>query len=999
MGDGAMAAPTSVDQVEQLVKRLYLPGTPTVITAIDDQLKLLQHSPQGWQLADALLASPDQNVRFFAALTFQIKLNNDGTKLDAPTAHAVLTRLISWTVRLERAGEGDLVRKKLCAALGTYFLKSPIPWNRPLLHLAASFQQGDALQEEQLPAAHDAFDQFLPLLSESQLIIMLQLCGQLATDATKVDTTSPESAQVHNQMEQLVQDASRLMRSALDRPMRPLSGKVKAETLVCFLNWVNYAQPMWPSKPDALQHLRQLVVPLVGLLTDELLQFEAMDVFRDILESYTSFFQPQHMDVITTVIQEHVQSRLLQGLQDMEPEVLPVAQLVIAHGIANIQHIVENPEQNGATLQLIFAILQAPGYPGDEDEVSIHTIEFWNTYIEYVNDVTYSNTSTETQQPWVMQAKATCTNLTAVLWRKMKTPEAEIAKEWTDAESEGFKEFRMDASDLMLSIYVFLGSGMLQQLINLALNALQSQNWQDLEAALFCINTLADNVLEEQAAEDMLLAIFRSPLYRIVGDFSISMPTQARRTAVDTLGAYGQYIERHAEFLPDTLRFLFASLENHGLCLSAAKSIASLCSTCRSSLTGELDGFLAQYNRFAESETSEPYTNEKVIGAIAAIIQAVTPDSAKARPLCALLDIVDGMIASARQFGQQSNPDMADVIGTSAIECLAAIGKNLQSEDDTPIDLYEDQVKPKDQQSFWLSQDGLAIQNRILASCQNVRQLLPTSSEVIEGICKVLKSGYAETEPGPFVFPPSYTVAFLKTCSTSTPNVETVLSMTGTLVLQYSRKDQPQIDDVVTDIYQHVVTFVQALQEPTNDPGVAQGCIDVFNRMNPRYTHILLDASGTGESTQLVLNFALKALDGHDLMPKRAACDFWAHIVKPTTPPHDEAIRQRLSQAVIAYGPPLSQALMNQITGRGQRSELEQLCGPLKALISTQPAAKTWIEAALSQITPPNPSANDEAEKQRFVAAIVGVRGDTRKTRDLVKNFYAACRGTVVAYS
>lgn len=827
---------------------------------------------------------------------------------------------------------------------------------------------------------------------------MLWLSGQLATDATKVETTSPASAQVHDQMELLVQDASRLMHYALDQPVGPNTTKVKAESLVCFLNWVNYAQPMWPNKPDALQYLRQLVIPLASLLTDELLQSEAMDVFRDILESYTSFFQPQHMDLITTIIREHVQSRLVQGLRDMEPEVLPVAQLVIAHGIANIQQIVEHPEKDATTLQLIFAILQAPGYPGDEDEVSIHTIEFWNTYIEFVNEVTYSNTSTETEQSWVNQAKTTCTSLTTLLWQKMKTPEAEVAKEWTDAESEGFKEFRMDASDLMLSVYLFLGSGMLQQLVDLALGALQNQEWQDLEAALFCINTLADNVLEEQAAEDMLLGIFRSPLYRIVGDFNVTMPTQARRTAVDTLGAYGQYIERHAEFLPDTLRFLFASLENPGLYLSAAKSIALLCSTCRTSLTGELDGFLAQYNRFAQSETSEPYTNEKVIGAIAAIVQAVSPDSAKAQPLCALLDIVDGMIASARQYGEQSNSAMAETLGVSAIDCLAAIGKNLQSEDDTPVDLYEDTPHSKDQNSYWLSQEGQAIQNRILASCQTVRQLLPASSEVIEGVCKVLKSGYAEAEPGPFVFPPSYTVAFLKTCTIATPNVETALSMIGTLVLQYSRKDQPQIDNEVGEVYRHVVTFIQALQEPSKDPGVSQGCIDVFNRMNPRYTHIFLDASGTGETTQLVLDFILKALDGLDLMPKRASCDFWSHLIKPNTPPADQAVRERLSRVIAAYGPPLAQALMNQVTGRGQRSELEQLCEPLKALVSTQPSSKAWLEAALTQISPANPSANDEAEKRRFVASLAGVRGDTRKTRDLVKDFYAVCRGTVPSY-
>lgn len=65
----------------QLVKQFYQPGNPAVIAAIDDQLKKLQHSPEGWQLADALLASQDANVRFFAALTFQVKLNNDGSVL------------------------------------------------------------------------------------------------------------------------------------------------------------------------------------------------------------------------------------------------------------------------------------------------------------------------------------------------------------------------------------------------------------------------------------------------------------------------------------------------------------------------------------------------------------------------------------------------------------------------------------------------------------------------------------------------------------------------------------------------------------------------------------------------------------------------------------------------------------------------------------------------------------------------------------------------------
>lgn len=72
-------APRSVSDVEELVKRLYSAGSPQLITGIDERLKQLQRSSEGWQIADALLASDDPQVRFFGALTFQVKLNNDGS--------------------------------------------------------------------------------------------------------------------------------------------------------------------------------------------------------------------------------------------------------------------------------------------------------------------------------------------------------------------------------------------------------------------------------------------------------------------------------------------------------------------------------------------------------------------------------------------------------------------------------------------------------------------------------------------------------------------------------------------------------------------------------------------------------------------------------------------------------------------------------------------------------------------------------------------------------
>lgn len=68
---------SSFNHVERLVQQLYLPGTPQQIVEIQNNLQQLQRSDQGWQLADTLLQSQDEKVRFFGALTFTIKINSD----------------------------------------------------------------------------------------------------------------------------------------------------------------------------------------------------------------------------------------------------------------------------------------------------------------------------------------------------------------------------------------------------------------------------------------------------------------------------------------------------------------------------------------------------------------------------------------------------------------------------------------------------------------------------------------------------------------------------------------------------------------------------------------------------------------------------------------------------------------------------------------------------------------------------------------------------------
>lgn len=65
------------NQLGQLVQQLYLAGSPQNVSRLENVLQRMQRSPQGWQLAEALLQSGDSQVRFFGALTFMIKIKLD----------------------------------------------------------------------------------------------------------------------------------------------------------------------------------------------------------------------------------------------------------------------------------------------------------------------------------------------------------------------------------------------------------------------------------------------------------------------------------------------------------------------------------------------------------------------------------------------------------------------------------------------------------------------------------------------------------------------------------------------------------------------------------------------------------------------------------------------------------------------------------------------------------------------------------------------------------
>lgn len=895
-------------------------------------------------------------------------------------------------VRLIRQGEKALVSKKLCSALTTYFLQAPSLWRNPLLHLALSLQHGDSVDAppESAPAARMVAA--ISTFDEPRIRALLWFSEILADEVSKISTRSQANAVYHTEMDITALHACELIRFALSQPER----EVRADALLAFQSWVNYVQPVWQNQNPAIEPLRSLIGPASECLRDDVMFVEALDMFRDILDSYMTFFRTQHMEFLAQIIMERIQPKLDQYIaSNDDSSAQPLVQFVVAYGCANIQQVIEDPRNmlcSRIVIDTLMTIIRHEGIPGDDDELSIHTVEFWNTYIEYINDVLYSGDVDAPEQPWIDEARKALTEAVELLFRKLWIPPTDIASNWSDQERESFKEFRLDSTDLMLSIFVFLGKDMLEILVQNAIESLGARLWEGVEAALFCLNTLSDNVLEDGNNETVIEPIFRSNLFAQISDFEQNIPTPTRRTAIDMLGSYGQYIERHPEFLGDTVRFLFASLEVPALANTAAKSIDLLCSTCRRDLTSELPGFLSQYQRFLNSPTNESYPKQKVIGAIACIIQALTPESAKAEPLLALLSTIEKDVEETKRCAAAQNDEMAKSIGVSALECLACVGKGLQVPDDVVTDLTGDGDQASDQPEFWQSEVGQEIQRRII-SCLYVLQVIGNSSDAVDAACQVLRSGFAETQPGPFVLPPMVTVNFLQQCSLATPQLEAVLSTTCMLITSNSHNPSKLSNPDAKELYRAVTSFATQLGTSNTDPEVASSCIEIWTRMMPQFAHILLE-----NLTESILGFTLSALEGSHTFPKRHACDFWAKISKPQSASISPEIQSRIDQVNAVYGPKVVLVLTFQIGGQAQRSDLDFLCEPLKAMSLHQGQLRNWMVQALED--PRFPAANvDGAAKGRFLSQFMAARGDGRFIKEVVRSFWAACKGTVTSYS
>lgn len=183
-------------------------------------MQSLQRSQQGWQFADALLQSQDANVRFFGALTFTIKINQDWNSLKEADATQLLYRLVEWLVQFTKSQESTLVIRKLCSALIAYYLRPSGAWKRCIRHLLVSFNAGQPIPFDQLSAQRTPISSLFNTLNGTQRQAILWFASGLVEEVNKADSASIQSYKYYERVSTNIADVADLLHHSIGAASR-----------------------------------------------------------------------------------------------------------------------------------------------------------------------------------------------------------------------------------------------------------------------------------------------------------------------------------------------------------------------------------------------------------------------------------------------------------------------------------------------------------------------------------------------------------------------------------------------------------------------------------------------------------------------------------------------------------------------------------------------------------------------------------------------------------
>lgn len=548
------------------------------------------------------------------------------------------------------------------------------------------------------------------------------------------------------------------------------------------------------------------------------------ELLVDVLSTYPALLSDDHFNLLATLlVSPWADERYRCLLQpDRGFDSVLFGQLLLAFGEEKCQWLMQSDDpRSRALLSKLCGLLGSDGYPATENSIFVPAVEFWSTFTENMSDVVHLDNPSRT--PWADAALLHVQEAVSMACHKITYPPSAELSQWDASDRSGFSDARKDVIDLLQSAYALCGHQLVSTFSGLILSAVDDSAWLQLETAAFCLAGLSDCAMDDSRLDQALKAVFGSSLFSILSSPDNDIPVRTKQTCLHLVEQYTEYFERNIPSLAPALRLLFTMLGNSSMVASASRTILRLCSSCRYHLHSEAYGFLHEFQALVERQVLDCISSERILASIASIAQAV-PDAHRKYNTCSkLLEFIEDDSACAKQlaqlqpstkvpcYSQRCMENSADEspglhIALKTLRCLIGVGKGFQSPTESAIDLdvgkasfigYDSQLE--------------RLHKQIMKIIMDIEAAFGSNTEISELVCAVLRCGFSESEPGPFVLGLEDVTCFLVHHNEHVPRPGLFVSAACSFLSSLHLRGKPDIRELYTALLLWVVRLLRQL--------------------------------------------------------------------------------------------------------------------------------------------------------------------------------------------
>lgn len=962
----------TLDNLEKAICHFYSNGSSQ--NELNEWLTSAQSSRQAWVFSWQLLdRSKSVEVQYFGASTLRIKISRYWNEVP-PDEYVILRERLS-SMLISYASGPKLVLTQLCLALSSMILHSiPNLWASPLSDFINMLQQ--------LSDSSQLLPQYLSLL--------LEILTVLPEEYQSMRFAHDRRIVIRGELLKAVKDVLPILREVICRSIsreNPVSDEDETASklgILCLSSWIQHGVGV------DLEESIHLVEPLLAVAHNLNLSEFALDAVTHLVNHPEAHRYPNLlMGMLSQLLS--LQDLLIRLRNEGDFEGASKIYTVLAafgenHSRLLLDAIFECGPNKDRVLQLIKILLESTGTPGRypvDERCSQLAFSFW--YI-LQDDIC----SAEPEKHEVYSEVLGPAYLTLVDLLMTKSMITLNQSDWTSEDKETFRCYRQDIADTLAYCFKFLRSAMMERLLShLSATVLKSNQeqdaWPPLEACLHALKAVAENVEpEENQYVPQILSLFSSIQY--------SGHPSVVNMALETLGAYAEWLSSHPVYLGHVLPVLLFGLSNPEAAPAATMALKDITRDCQKGIRSYSESLLQGCEQALLSGSLKASEKVRLMFILGKILSTLPLDMIVA----SLNRVVGPCVEELRSLGTVAKSAETKLLIITRLKMIATLCTTLdlrvsseepEGEDDTsrvPLTVHQQPV--------------LLIAQQLLPFLQGVIDCWGSDNDINESVCLVVKHIISTLMDEAAAFLPDLASVIIH-CHQLSPQTAT-LDVAKLLLLMFAQA-QGEVNTLICAFLSEIISttlktcglvvgvsvdgipVVDVIRFADNTEVLASflGLLAQLIRKNP---HLLI---GSAYPLTSLFYCGIVGLTRPESPTLKAAVQFLVQFIT-----HSRENPEMVS-IVQNQGHLLVPQLLSCIGGESPRNLVEHLADVLLALNKKYfDSLRRWLNTSLGRDNFPSPLVNSQ-QKDNFCRSILKERSNKRRVQDIVREFSLQCRG------